>query len=635
MQYTLTVEPLNRSIVVAPEQSLLEALQGAGISIAADCGGEGLCHHCGVLLVEGEVAPRDPSRWVERQENGHRWILACQARLAGDATIELSPQSLAGDMAALGRITGYRRAGEDTTHCSWPLARRMALQLMPPSAEDNVADWQRLEKRILDTCPDAPPLTAGLEVLRALPQVLRASRCDVMATIADRGYVREVIGVAPSASRPQHTPGLAVDVGTSTVVVQVVDLDSGHLMGQAAGTNAQKAYGADVISRIIWAEQHPDGPARMQDLIIRQISELAHRACELSGCEPRQVVAASLAGNTTMATFAIGGYPQPIRREPHIPFARDVPALRARDLGMNLHPLAPVFLAPAVSGFVGGDVSAGVLATGMADAEELGLLVDVGTNGEIVLGNRDWLICCSCSAGPAFEGVDIAAGIHAVPGAIDRIEFDRSSGVFDWQTIGNLTPIGLCGTGLLEALAAMFRGGLLDRQGHLDPESPLVRDGYDEPEVVIVPKAHSGTRDDLVLRESEIENLLRSKAAVYAGIASLLRALQLQPDDIQRLYIAGSFGNRLRVEEAVTIGLLPDVPRERISFAGNTSLAGAYQALTSREARERLAEIGRQMTYLELSTEPGFMDEFMAALFLPHTDLARFPSQRGPGPSSS
>jgi len=240
------------------------------------------------------------------------------------------------------------------------------------------------------------------------------------------------------------------------------------------------------------------------------------------------------------------------------------------------------------------------------------------------------MICCSCSAGPAFEGVDIAAGIHAVPGAIDRVEYDRDAGEFQWQTIGNLTPIGLCGTGLLEALAAMFRGGLLDRQGRLHPEAARVRDGYEEREVVIVPKARSGTRADLVLRESEIENLLRSKAAIYAGIATLLRALQLQPDDIQRLYIAGSFGNRLRVEEAVTIGLLPDVPRERIAFAGNTSLAGAYLALTSRDARTRLAEIGRKMTYLELSTEPGFMDEFMAALFLPHTDLDRFPSQQGP-----
>jgi uncharacterized 2Fe-2S/4Fe-4S cluster protein (DUF4445 family) len=280
-------------------------------------------------------------------------------------------------------------------------------------------------------------------------------------------------------------------------------------------------------------------------------------------------------------------------------------------------------------------MTAGVLATGMADADELSLLVDVGTNGEIVLGSRDWLICCSCSAGPAFEGVDIAAGIHAVPGAIDRVEYDHDAGGFQWQTIGKLTPIGLCGTGLLEAVAAMFRGGLLDRQGHLNPDAALVRDGQEGREVVIVPKARSGTRGDIVLRESEIKNLLRSKAAIYAGIATLLRALQLQPDDIGRLYIAGSFGNRLRVEEAVTIGLLPDVPRERISFAGNTSLAGAYQALTSREARDRLGEIGRKMTYLELSTEPGFMDEFMAALFLPHTDLDRFPSQQGPALTSS
>lgn len=629
MAYTLTIEPSGREIAVDAGQTLLEALQDAGVSIAADCGGQGLCHHCAVLLLGGEVERVNPNRWVERSENGHRWILACQARPAGDLKIGLSPQSMAGDIAASGSMESCRQRLREETECSpEPLVRRIEVQLPPPTRDDTTADWQRLERGLTEADPQLPPVTAGPEVLQALPQVLRGSQFNIAATIADHGAFREIIDLSGAEPGDQPVPGIAVDIGTSTVVVQVVDLESGHLLGQAAGTNAQKAYGADVISRIIWAEEHPDRPAQMQRLIIDQIGELVQQACELSACDPSSILAASIGGNATMITFALGAYPGPIRRDPHIPMARDLPVLHARDLGLSLHPRAPVFFAPSVSGFVGGDISAGVLATGMAEGPELSLLVDVGTNGEIVLGNEDWLMCAACSAGPAFEGVDIAAGIHAVPGAIDRIEYDTEAREFRWQTIANQPPIGLCGTGLLEALATMFRGGILDRQGHLHPEHELVRQGPERREVVIVPKAQSGTHADIALNESEIENLIRSKAAVYAGISSLLNALALQGEDIQKLYIAGSFGNRLRVEEAVTIGLLPDVPRERIFFAGNTCLAGSYLTLMRGTNRQRIADIARKMTYLELSNQPRFMDEFISALFLPHTDLDRFPSQR-------
>ncbi|MBC7286713.1 MAG: DUF4445 domain-containing protein [Armatimonadetes bacterium] len=631
-RYTITVEPLNRQIVAEKGKTILEALQQAAIAIPADCGGQGLCHRCRVLLVSGRVDKVDPQRWWEEETPAGKWILACMALPASDLSVRLSPQALAGGLVGLSQIAVSKEQIENAVGaCDWPLAYRLRFEVSPPTNDDNLPDLQRIERAIRERDARLPPLTATVGVLRRMPRVLRAGAFRLDVFVADRGCYRELFDLRSHESE-KPLLGLAADIGTTTVTVKLVDLEGGQLLGEAAGANAQGRYGADVITRSIWAEEHEDGLRRMQQLVIDQLSEYACELAEGAGYTAEDIVAASLAGNTTMLTFALGADTSPIRRAPHIPLARQLPVLHAADIGLRIHPDAPVFMAPAVSGFVGGDITAGILATGIAHADEVSLLVDVGTNGEIVLGNKDWLVCCSCSAGPAFEGVDIEAGVRAVPGAIDRITYDPDQDRFLYETIASRPPIGLCGTGLLEALAAMFRAGLVDRSGHLiEGASPRVRSGEHEPEIVIASQEESGTGREIVLRESEIENLLRSKAAIYAGISCLLDALSLTPDMVQRVYLAGAFGNRLRVEEAVTIGLLPDIPRDRIVFAGNTSLAGAYLAILCRQAREQLEEIAAKMAYLELSTSTKFMEEFISALFLPHTDLSRF-SLSGSGP---
>lgn len=632
-EFVLTIKPTDLKVPVRAGQLLLDALAEAGVTIRADCGGHGLCKHCAVTVLSGEVLLRDPAQFAETPDGQNRVVLACQVELCSDASILLPLQGLTGELVAEGSLTGTCARHHEADSCSYlPLVRRLTVSLATPNADDSAADWQRLQRRLTEAAPDLVPLGVGLKVLQTLPGTLRRDHFTVEATVADRGAFHEVIDLAPSHVETPPPLGLAVDIGTSTVVAQVVDLHSGRLLGQAAGTNAQKRYGADVIARIMWAEEHCDGPAQMQTLITSQITELARQACRTSSCNARDLIAVSIAANTTMSTFAVGAHPGPIRRTPHVPVTRELPTFHAADLELGVHPLAPVFFSPSVSGFVGGDITAGVVATGMACSSELSLLVDVGTNGEIVLGNRDWLICCSCSAGPAFEGIDIAAGTHAVPGAIDRFHYDPAARRFRWQTIGNARPHGLCGTGLLEALAALFRGGFLDRTGHLvaQPGGWCTRPGHDEMEALLVPAAESATGEDLVLRESEIENLIRAKGAIYAGISCLLNAVDHRAEDLDRIYVSGSFGSRLRVEETVSIGMLPDVPRDRITFAGNTSLTGAYQALLSRAARDEMAAIAQRMTYLELSNLPNFMDEFVAALFLPHTELHCFPSQKMP-----
>jgi uncharacterized 2Fe-2S/4Fe-4S cluster protein (DUF4445 family) len=627
--HELTVEPLNRKVLVEDGQSVLEALRAARIRLAAECGGQGLCHKCRVLLLDGHVEPVDDALWWTEPEGDGQWVLACQARARSDLVIRLSPQALAGDMVVLSAIgAGKKQLEAAVGECYWPLAQYLDLALSQPTSDDSEPDLQRLARALADRDKRLPPVQAGIGILQTLPSVLRTHKFRVRATVGDFGDWREIIALG---AIPSDEPllGVAVDIGTSTVALQLVDLEHAQPLAAASGTNAQVAYGADVITRIIWCEEHDNGAATMQRTIVNQIGDLAATALAQAELSESRPMAVSISGNATMVTFALGADPRPIRREPHVPLARELPVLRAADLGFPFHPNAPVFFCPAVSGFVGGDITAGVLATGMAFSDELSLLVDVGTNGEIVLGNRDWLMCCSCSAGPAFEGVGIEGGVRAVPGAIESISYDAGADRFRWQTIANAPPIGLCGTGLLEALATMFRAGLLDRSGHLDVScgSDRIREEEDEAQVVLVDAEDSATGRPIVMRESEIENLIRSKGAIYAGISSLLHSLSLEPEAIDRIYLAGAFGNRLRVEEAVTIGMLPDLPRERITFAGNTALAGAYLALLCRQARDVLGEIASRMTYLELSIAPKFMDEFVAALFLPHTDLSRFPSQ--------
>jgi len=332
-------------------------------------------------------------------------------------------------------------------------------------------------------------------------------------------------------------------------------------------------------------------------------------------------------GNTAMLHFLFGLDPTRIRREPYIPTANLVPPLRALEVGIRINERGLLFSMPSVAAYIGGDITAGVLATGMDDVDELWLLVDMGTNGEIALGNREWLLCCSCSAGPAFEGSGIEYGMHASLGAIERVRYDPGSDTFGYVTIGGAKPRGVCGSGLIDLLATLLRAGVIDRGGkiNLGYPSPRVRVVDDQPQFVLVWGHEVGREDDIVIAEADIENLIRSKAAVFAGVQLLLERVGLSPSDLDRVMVAGAFGNYLDSDNAVTIGLLPDLPLERIRFVGNTSVAGARMMLVSRRARRDAAEIASRMTNVELSAATAFMDRYVAGLFLPHTDMRLFP----------
>jgi len=622
---TVTFQPEGRSVTVEAGGTLLDAAAAAGIPLNSVCGGRGICQRCRIHVVSGALE-------VDAAGRVDGAVLACLSRVRGDVVVEVPPASrIEGEQILTGAERGIgpflpvpeeqmalpRAAG---LFVPSPLAFALPLDLPVPTLHDSVSDMQRLTRE-LRRQRNIRDVTVPLEVLRALPRVVRQGEWTVTALLirADGGY--ELIdlrpGVAPRAF------GVAVDVGTTTVVVHLVDLTAGTTLGAAAALNRQIPYGDDVISRIIHAGEQA-GLERLRSAALETVNLLIGGLAKAHRVGRDEIIGAVCAGNTTMLHLLLGLPPAEIRREPYIPAATASLAYRAGEVGLRIHPRALVATMPGVSSYVGGDITADVLAAGMDSSEELSMLIDVGTNGETVIGNREFLVCCACSAGPAFEGGGITWGMRAARGAIQRVEV-TPEGTLAWTTIGGARPRGLCGSGLVDLLAELLRAGYLDRAGRLVADAPVVRQGADGLEVLVVPASQAAAGADIVLTAADIENLLRAKAAVFAGAALLARRLGIAMGEIQRVYVAGGFGTYLDVRKAIRIGLLPDVPPERVVFIGNGSVAGAKMTLLSYEVWRRAMEVAQKMTYRELSTDPAFMEEYVSAMFLPHTDCARFP----------
>ena len=501
------------------------------------------------------------------------------------------------------------------------IIRRIHLTVPPASLEDTASDWERLE-RATRSSPSDRPVEATLPALREIGPALRQGNWQVTATLAETGNSWRAVSIRPGFDT-SSLYGLAIDLGTSIIVADLVDVETGQVIGSKLAYNRQRESGTDVTSRMMAAEE-PDGLATLRRAAVGTINELIAGLCAQARLESRSIQAAVLAGNTVMQHLLLGLDPSSIRREPYVPAATSFPVLGASAAGIRINEGAPLYLFPGASGYVGGDVTAGLLATRIAEEEPLSILIDIGTNGETVLGNREFLLACSGSAGSAFEGCGLEWGMTAEPGAIDRMRVE--DGRLIYHTVGDESPRGICGSGLIEALGAFLQSGLINRRGRVNLDLPGARSREGQPEIVLVPADETAVGRDITLRQSDIENLIRDKAALYAGSRILLSNVGLTFDDVARIFIAGNFGQSLEIEQAVRIGLLPDIPRERIQFIGNSSLAGARGALLSRAAWRRAQEIASSVTCLELTIEPRYFEEYTAALFLPHTDQTLFPS---------
>lgn len=629
----VTFEPGGRVLLAEAGQTLLDAAFAAGVPLDGVCGGRGICERCRVVVLGGEV----DSDEVRGSRVGGE-VLACLTRLTGDVRVEVPEASrIEGEQI----LTGMERWDQllstpedvDVAHlpravssaaerfADGPLAFALPLSLPPPTLEDCVGDAQRLARE-LQRQHGLRDVGVPVEVLRAAPVVLREADWEVSAVLARTSVGHELIDIRPGRG-PARAFGVAVDIGTTTVVAHLVDLASGLTLGASAAVNRQRTYGDDVISRIIHAGE-PGGLERLRGSVVDQLNVLIGSLARAHDIARDEIVAAAIAGNTTMIHLFLGLPPAEIRREPYIPVATAPPTSHASQVGLRIHPRATVASMPGVSGWVGGDITADVVACGMDRTPELSMLIDVGTNGETVIGNRDFLVCCACSAGPAFEGGGVSSGMRAAAGAIQRVEIS-AAGDLVYETVGSVRPRGICGSGLVDLLAELLRTGFMDRAGRLLPAAPVVREGAGGLEVLVAPAEATATGLDITLGTADIENLLRAKAAVYAGAALLVRRLGMAMSDIERIYVAGGFGAYLDIRKAILIGLLPEVPLERITFIGNGSIAGAKMGLLAKGTRRRAIEVARKMTYRELSVDPGFMEEYVSAMFLPHTDCGRFP----------
>ncbi len=603
-------------------ETLLSVAHGLGVALDSACGGQGACGKCKVIPRLGKVdAEKSPLLSPDEEKEGY--ILACQARVTGDAVVEVPVESQRGRLQIL--VRGEH--GLETGAPEGPLAERIELEMEAPTLKDNVDDLNRLTRAIKEqrAVEASPGIT--LPVLQALPKVLREAGWKVDALVGEMEGKTHIFGLQPASER-KPVYGLAIDVGTTTVVVQLVDLETGALVGTAAGLNDQIAFGNDVISRIIASEEQSERAAALQDKILETINRLIEELITKHELEREQIICASCAGNTVMTQFLLGIEASALRREPYVPAARHFPGVEADEVGLTIHPRGPVRVSPAVSSYVGGDIVAGTLATGMDEVEAVQALIDLGTNGEVAIGNKDWLVCASCSAGPAFEGSGIKHGMYAGPGAIERVEYDALSDEIRCRTVGEAKPRGICGSGLVDTIACLLRAGLIDRAGRIDLGRPTRRTRVvdEEPGFVLLWGEEIGREEDIFLGENDIQNLIRSKAAVYAGLSILLKRVDMKASELEQILVAGAFGNYLDAENAVTIGMLPDLPLEKIRFVGNSSVAGARMALLSAEARKRTEHIAAKMTNFDLSAESDFMEAYVAGLFLPHTDTSLFPS---------
>jgi len=624
-------EPDNVDIVVAQGDNLLQAAIDAGVHINASCGGAGVCGTCKVLIRKGEVESIRTEKVSDKAwEQGIRQ--ACQSRVLTDLTIyipvesrlERAVQSRESKEVAEALATGWR---------FYPPLSKYFVELPPPTLADNASDLSRV-LRGLKQRYNLSNMTVDFDVVKTLPQILRDSDWKVTVTTlvtavkprsADKRRPR-VINIEPGDMRQQHY-SLALDVGTTTVCGQLLDLNRGKAIAQSIDYNGQISYGEDVISRIAYC-QKPGGLQRLQRAVVATINKIIGELMTQSGVDVGHIGHVSVAGNTTMVQILLGLDPKYVRLAPYTPAANFIPPMKANSLGIEVGGHVYLFTFPLVASYVGGDIISGIVGSGVYQRKKLTLYLDIGTNGEVVIGNSDWMVVASCSAGPAFEGGGVKHGMVATTGAIQEFDIDPSSLEPVVGTIGGAKPRGICGSGLISIIAGLLEAGVIGAKGKFNTDLPTkrVRQGRDGYEYVLSWAPETEIGKDIVITEVDIDNLIRAKAALYAGCQTLIKSVGLTLADLEQVIIAGAFGSHIDMEKSITIGLFPDIPQDRFVFIGNGSLLGARLASFSTDLMNDARTVAGMMTNFELSENLDFMNNYVAALFLPHTDASEFPT---------
>jgi uncharacterized 2Fe-2S/4Fe-4S cluster protein (DUF4445 family) len=633
-QHDVTFLPHNRKITVKTGESLIRAAMEAGVHINASCGGEGICGKCRVQLESGTVSGGESERLSATElEQGYR--LACQAAVESDLSVRIPVES-AVDTSALGTQVAPRQTARirqmdfealKEEGLFVPPVEKIYLELPEPDEQDHLPDVTRLVS-FLDLQHDEHRLEVDLWVIRKMPDILRQSNFKVTATLArpvrPKGKTR-IINIQ-AGDTTERNFAIAVDIGTTTIYGQLLNLKTGDILAEHGDFNGQISYGEDVITRIVYAEKE-GGLEKLNTVVIQTMNKIIGRIIKKARIDPGDISTVTIAANTTMTQLFLAVNPRYIRRAPYVPAATLYPPMRANDLGLDLGDQVTALVYPQVSSYVGGDIVAGVMGSGLYRAEALTLYLDIGTNAEIVIGNQDWMACAACSAGPAFEGGGIEFGMRAAKGAIEDFSIDPVTYEPMNITVGSVRPRGICGSGLIIAVAVLFEHGVINSQGKFsrDLGTERIRERNGIYEYVLAWQKDTQIDRDVVLTEIDIENLIRAKGAIYSGCMTLLEEVGMGVADIEHIILAGGFGSYVDLEKAMTIGLLPEIDVDRITFIGNGSLMGAKMSALTNRIRRDVVAVTRMMTSFELSETPSYMDNYIAALFLPHTDLNQFP----------
>ncbi|MEY7999790.1 corrinoid activation/regeneration protein AcsV [Clostridium sp. Mt-5] len=628
--------PYNKEIEVSQGDNLLEAVRKAGIFMDTPCNGSGACGKCKVKVISGNVISTN-SRHITDEQKKSGYVLACQSIIEGNAVIEIpetESSSMHGmkieDFSSRREKDIFQRSKEQILKSGMKFdtyVKKEYLELDPPTLDDNISDFERLKRHIKKQL-NYNNVFCRLPILRKIPKLLREANFKITITHIPRGKGKTTIINIEKGDKTKELYGVAVDIGTTSVAACLVDLYNGELIAKASSGNAQIKYGADVINRIMYSTKG-NGLEELNHAVIQEtINPLLNKMYMDSNINKDQVVSFIVAGNTTMSHLFLGIYSNFIRMEPFIPAFVKAPFIKASELNIEVNPETFIYLAPSVASYVGGDISSGVLSSGMWNSEENILFIDLGTNGEIVFGNSEYLMTCACSAGPAFEGGEISCGMRASAGAIEKVRIDGNHEP-TISVIGQEQPLGICGSGIIDLICEMMFTGIIDRRGKIIKDLNTNRIRFDEHgigEYILSFKEQYDLDRDISITEVDIDNFIRAKAAIYSGITTLLNNLAMDFTAIDKIYIAGGIGNSLDIGNAVKIGMLPDIEQSKIHYIGNSSLMGCYLTLMSEDARHKLEEIANSMTYVELSVESQYMDEFVSACFLPHTDIDKFPT---------
>ena len=635
-QVTFTFENQPDVVVsVPPDSNLLEVAREANVAIDAPCSGNGSCGKCRVKLVSGTLECL-PTSHITQAEYDEGWRLSCGCKIVSDVTVLVPDIASAyqsrmqtADLSSGKEIAVFEKLQADIQAAGIPQENTFItckLRMNPPTLDDTMPDNERLIWA-LRAETGAERIILPYSVLKKLPNVLRDSDFSVNVTARWEAGLLRICDVRPGWDESPAC-ALAIDIGTTTVAAVLADIQTGKLLAKASSGNGQIRYGADVINRIV-EQSKPGGIQRLQDAIVKEtLLPIIGGLCAKAGVKANRIVRVCVASNTTMNHLLLGVDAQPVRMEPYIPAFFHVYDLQAADVGLTVNRTADLRLAPNIGSYVGGDISAGVFTTLLWDKDEFSLFVDLGTNGEIVFGNRDFMMTCACSAGPAFEGGDISCGMRATDGAIEAVTIDCATMEPTFTIVGEegQKPVGLCGSGIIDMIAELFRCGIINAKGLFVREGSRVqRDQHGTGRYILATPAESATGREISLTEVDIESFIRAKGAIYSAIDTLLSSMDMDASVLEHVYVAGGIGSGINMKNAIFIGMFPAVELSKYEYVGNSSLAGAYAMAISDPAAQKVAELARNMTYVELSTHPGYMDNFVAACFLPHTDASRFP----------